>query len=62
MELSEIATVPFVAAARGHDRRAAVRAFRQVAATVAGRLHGMSARAGGGPHRLAGVGAGRAGG
>ncbi|MEU4641219.1 LysR substrate-binding domain-containing protein [Micromonospora sp. NPDC023814] len=60
VELSEVAPVPFVAAARRHDRRAAVLAFRQVAATVARRLHAVLTPADGRPDRVAGVGASRA--
>ncbi|MFD2763270.1 LysR family transcriptional regulator [Micromonospora eburnea] len=55
IELSGVTPVPFVAAARRHDRRAAVLAFRQVAATVARRLHGVSAAAGGRADRATGA-------
>ncbi|SCL63098.1 DNA-binding transcriptional regulator, LysR family [Micromonospora citrea] len=68
VELSEIPPVPFVVAARRHDRRAAVLAFRQVASTVARRLRDVSTPAGDrpgeaaviGPGRVTGAGAGRA--
>ncbi|MEU2616254.1 LysR family transcriptional regulator [Micromonospora sp. NPDC007271] len=60
VELAGVDPVPFVAAARRHDRRAAVLAFRQVAAAVARRLHSMSEPAAGRPDRVAGAGASRA--
>ncbi|MFE0593464.1 LysR family transcriptional regulator [Micromonospora echinospora] len=56
VELTQIAPVSFVAAARRHDRRTAVLAFRQLAATVARRLYAVSAPPAGGPEQLAGAG------